>query len=445
MKRSFLPLILTAFCAQAAVAQSPVALAEQALVAGEAAQALSFAQQVLSQDPDNYAAGIIVALAHADLGQDAAAAQAAEKAYPNAPDSDARLQAARIVANARFKQGQYLRAQWWLRRAANDANAPEESATVAREFVRVRAANPLSINLGFSIAPSDNINNGSTADSFFLEGLDFEFFLPQSSLALSGVEFTGDIFATYDLSTGSAHRTQAQGYLYGRTYALSPEAQDAVPHLSGDDYAMVVAEAAITHSRVLAQGWGPTHASAHAGRTWYGGDPLWDYGRVSLRQDFALGARDRLSVGLSNEKRSARNPVQSDTRIYDLQTSYRHQFVNADTLTVQVSAAEHIAENGSDSFRDFQTSIGYQFSRPIMGARVGLSVGASYKTYDEFPLALYGREDRSLSLGSTLVFDELSYFGFSPLITLTGKRTVSDVTQYTTSQLIARVGVQSTF
>ena len=418
---------------------------EHALVTGNPERARVLAEGIIDQEPSNYAALILLSLAHADLGADHASADAATNAYRVATTADQQFQAARIVASAHFKMAQYTRAQWWLRRAGNDADTPQEAAKVRQEFTRIRTKNPLRVNLGFSVAPSDNINNGSESESFFLEGLDFEFFLPESSLALSGIEYAGDVFATYDLAQGPNHRTQLQGYIFGRTFSLSRKSQAAVPDISGNDYALILTEAAINHSRLLRSGWGPTSVSAHIGKAWFGGGPLWDYGKVSLAQMIPDDANSALTIGGSFENRTARHATQSDTQVTYLYASQQHMRTNQDKITITFSGLTQNAAFETDSFTEYRGNIAYHFGQPLMGTHVSVSGGLGYKSYDEFTLSLDGRRDRYASLGGTVVFDSISYFGFAPTVAVTATRTESNLTQFTTSQLQARVGVQSTF
>jgi len=452
MKRSFFAIALTSlmtFTTNVAgagpVAQGLLSQSEQALVEGNPQLALELVQDVVAHDPSNYAALIIISLAYADLGRDDEAAQTAQKAYQFAKDNDERLRAARIVAGARFQLGQYTRAQWWLRRAANDAETPQETATVAQEFARIRAANPLTINLSLSVAPSDNINNGSEAESFFLEGLDVEFLLPESSLALSGIEYAGDLFATYALSRDQTQVTQIQGYLFGRTFSLSSQSQAKVPELSGSDYAMIVTEASVNHSRLLNDGWGPTRLGVHAGKVWFGGDPLWDYTKLSFGQSIPDGDRDILNLWLSAEDRTARNPIISDTQVLHFSAVHQHSLQSNDVIAVTLSGLSHYAAFETDTYTDYWGNIEYRFHQPMLGTRLSVSAGIGYKNYEEFTLSLDGRRDRYASLGGTVVFDDVTYFGFAPTLTVTATRTESNVTQFTTSQLQARVGIQSTF
>ena len=422
-----------------------LARSEQALANGQPALAVDLTAQLITQNPNDFAALILQSLAQADLGNDAAAFDAATRAY-GAGQSDAEwLQAARLAGAARFRMGQYLRAQWWLRRAANHAQTPQDTDTVRAEFQRIRQANPLTAQLGLSIAPSDNINNGSEQNFFTLEGIDFEFTLPPGSLPLSGVEYAGEVKLSYQLSRSATQMTSIDAYFYGRTYTLTRAAQATVPDIVGNDYALALAEVSLNHSRFLFDGLGPTTVSAHLGRVWFSGDPLWDYQKLSVAQAFRVRDADVLTLTAAVQDQQAQSDLQPDTVLYDLSAAYATPLANGDVLELTLAAQLNDAATETDTFTDYSAFADYRFNAPVLGARWGVSFGVGYTNYDEFTLSLDGRRDTYASLGATAVLGEISYFGFSPSISVTARRTVSNVTQFTSSQIEARIGIQSTF
>ena len=420
-------------------------LAEQALADGQPARVVDMTTRLTAKNPDDFAALVLLSLAQADLGNDDAAFDAASQAYHAGRTNAERLQAARLAAAARFRMGQYLRAQWWLRRASNHTQTPQDTDTIRAEFQRIRQANPLTAQLGFSIAPTDNINNGSEQDFFTLEGIDFEFTLPPGSLPLSGVEYAGEAKLSYQLSRSASQMTSLDAYFYGRTYTLTRAAQATVPDISGNDYALALAEVSLNHSRFLFDGLGPTTVSAHLGRVWFSGDPLWDYQKLSLAQAFRVRAADVLTLTGAIQDQQAQSDLQPDTVLYDLSAAYATPLANGDVAELTLAAQFNDATTETDTFTDYSAVADYSFSAPVFRARWGVSFGVGYTNYDEFTLSLDGRRDTYASLGATAVLEEFSYFGFSPSVSVTARRTVSNVTQFTSSQIQARIGIQSTF
>ncbi|MDG1868800.1 MAG: hypothetical protein P8J00_13885 [Yoonia sp.] len=110
---------------------------------------------------------------------------------------DGNVQGAIAIAHTRLEN--FTRAQLWLRRAAQYAPDDATKAVVAKDFRTVRERNPWSSSLRFGIFPRSNINNGSTAEIYYLPGLDFPLTLQPSSRALSRFEISGGFSSQYRL------------------------------------------------------------------------------------------------------------------------------------------------------------------------------------------------------------------------------------------------------
>jgi hypothetical protein len=419
--------------------------AEQALSAGDPARTVELTQILLMQNTDDFAALYLLSLAHSDLGKDEAAAQVAARAYGAALDDVGRLQAARLVGGARFRLSHYTRAQWWLRIAANYATTPEEAATVAREFQQIQRTNPLSAQANLSIAPTDNINNGADSDLLSLEGIDIEFRLPAETQALSGIEYAGDLQLSYRISQDARQITTVDAHVYARSFVLSAATQGSVPGLKGSDYALALAEVALTQRRFLIDGLGPTTVSGGVGHVQFSGQPLWDYTRLTLGQEFAVGPDSVLRVQASMQNQMVRNDIVSDTKVYNLTTSYATQRPNSDRLQLSLVGILNDAEIDENTFSDISGSINYSFARPILNIDWSVAAGIGHTNYDEFALSLDGRRDDYITVGGTGVLTDLSYFGFSPSLTVTATKRQSNVDPYNSTQIQARIGIQSNF
>ncbi len=437
-----------ALCATTAFAQTAtdqiVLDAESALTGGDPATALALTNAALEQSPNNFAALFLRALALSELGQHPEAARTAGQAYRIAQTREEKLQSARLAGGARFAARQYVRAEWWLRQAANHIGSSEDAATIVTEFSRIREENPLSAQFNFNAAPSDNINNGADSDTFRLEGLDIEFGLPPSSVALSGIEYSGDAQLSYRIASSDRQRTSLGLYVFGRTYTLSEDTQDRVPDLSGSDYALALADISINQEWLVSPE-GPTSLSLGLGRVWYSGDLLWNNWRVSLRQDMKMGPSAVFGVIGQLEERKLIDDRFPDRFIYTLGLLYTQTLPNNDRLDVSVTGLFNDANDIEENFTDTQLTLGYGFDQAILGTKWSFSVGVGHTEYKEFSLSLDGRRDDYASIGGTVVFEDISYFGFSPSVSVSARRTKSNVDQFTSSQLQARVGISSNF
>jgi len=418
-------------------------LVEQALTMKDAKLTVELADSLLSQDASDFQALLLLSLARTKLGQHKAAATAASRAYRAGQTSDEKLQAARIAGGARFNAGQYTRAEWWLRRAANHAKTVDTSTIVQQEFQAIRQQNPLSVRLGLSVAPSNNINGGSEEEFFYLDN--FKFIFSPNNRALSGVEYSGDIELSYRISKSQNQTTSIGAYLYGRTYSLSSESQATVPDISGSDYALTLAEVSLNHRRILIDGLGPTGASMHTGQIWYGGNPLWRYNRLALSQGFLINQRSSAMIRTFVEKQDALDNIQPDTTVYDIQGIYARRLANQDIVQLSLGCRFNDAVEETYTYTDCRTSINYNLDKPVFDTRLSFAFGVGHKNYDEFSLSLDGRKDNYVKVGATAVFEKISYFGFSPSFSITASRTVSNVTRFSNLELQGKFSIQSNF
>lgn len=369
-----------------------------------------------------------------DLGQ---------SAYASATSDTERLQAARIVSAAYFGMGRYFAAQFWLRRATNHAQTPQDALQLREDMSAIRKANPIATNLSFSIAPSDNVNGGAADKTFSLGDFTFEF--APSSLALSGIEYSGQVDLLYNLGESATGVTAAGLSFYGRTYSLSQSAKEAAPGVSGSDYAFTQVEASLRHRQNLFDGLGPSEIAVQAGKTWYGGDPLRTYARLGLSQDFVLGQDAALTISGFAENQNALSTAQVDTRVYDLKGIYAQRLANQDVLRLTLQRRFHDADEETFTYSDNRFVVSYELAERYWNTKLSLFLGFGYKNYDEFSLSLDGRRDRSVSAGLTAVFEGVSYFGFSPSVTVAANKTKSNVARFTTNGVEARLGFTSNF
>ena len=73
-----------------------------------------------------------------------------------------------LMAQAQSSSGRKTLAQYWLRRAVEVAPTPATEARAIRDFKYLRATNPWSTRISFSITPDSNVNDGSANETSFL-------------------------------------------------------------------------------------------------------------------------------------------------------------------------------------------------------------------------------------------------------------------------------------
>ncbi len=426
--------------------------AEQALDAGDPATAAGVAQDLLTAAPDSFAGLMLRALAQSNLNDMAGAAATGRLAYRAAPDDATRLQAARLTAAAHFQQGQFARAEIWLRRASNHARTPDEADTVARDYRSAAQANPLSIQTTASIAPSSNINNGSVDGILSFEGIDLQLQLPEDQRALSGITYAGSVRLGYRLSRDERQATTAGLLLSGATYSLSRDARallDASPiarvqGLTGHDFRSFRAEAGLTHTRGDLSPLGPVSATLDFGGYWEGGVHLVNYRALTLQQGIPYGPDGRFTLTGSTQRQDAVSATVVDAVTHDVSAAYNLRLANRDQMQLTL-AARHRDGGFENIYDEYRAWVGYAFERPILGTRLSTGVEIGYRHYDTFPTTLDGRRDRFASVTGTAVLDRFTTFGFAPTLTTKATRTLSTANEYTTSVVEIGIGIQSTF
>lgn len=181
---------------------------------------------LLEADARDYDALMILSRAEMELGRPKKSEIAARLAWRVAETSDQKFAAAYTRSQALSRQERYGAAQWWLRQAGQASDRPVFDRAAKAQFARVRADNPMTTQLTFSVNPLSNINGAPTTNTFTIGGV----VLPNAS---------GRAQSTIDLTLGYnfyVHDPLAQYARLdlGRDWALS-DGRLAGPGLSYRD------------------------------------------------------------------------------------------------------------------------------------------------------------------------------------------------------------------
>lgn len=430
--------------------------AEEALIAGDPDTTLTLARQLLQEAPDSYAGHMLLALALSDLGEHNAAAQSARRAYRVATTESDKLQAARLSGTARFDAGQFGRSELWLRRAINHVQTEDEAGRIVIAFREAQAANRLSMRFNASAAPTDNINDGSSTGVICFEGNNNECVLEldaaEDKLPLSGIEFSGSAQFDYRLAQSSKQTTTVSALLFGQAYRLSSEARDLlasspsenVRGVTASDFATLVAQVSLAQRQTNFSPLGPTRVAVNFGKFWRGGEALVTYQDLILTQQVPLNPSNSLSFQASVRNQDAISPILADSDIYEVTAAYGTRRPNDDRLRLTF-AVKHSAAGSENTFDEYRTGIDYTFDQSVFNTRWTYSFELGYRTYEEFSLTFDGRRDRFATMGADVIFEGVSYFGFSPNMSFEVTRTDSDVVSAISSQVQASFGISSNF
>lgn len=417
-------------------------LAEEAVLAGDPALARALALALLQRDPHDSDAARILSAAEDLLGNDRAARAAARQAWKTAEGAGERYAAARQRALAEYHAENYGTAQWWLRRAAQAAPDDRARALARENFRSVERQNPWALGLRFSLAPSSNINNGSSAETMDFFGVPF--LLSGDARALSGTEASLSLSARYRLSpAGARNRTELRFGAVSKTYRLSSQARAQAPNARGSDYAFSAVELGIGHRRRLDDRTSLS-LGATAGHNWYGGRDLSDYLRLDGDLSYALDRRNWLELGLGIEEQMRLDARFLSSRTAELRAGYGHVTGSGDRLHFGLALRDTASDGVAIDHRAAALDFDWSRAAPLAGIRLTGGLSAELRDYAQ---SRFGgtRLDRRLGAHLGMVFERVDYYGFSPSLDLNASRTQSNFSLYDTRDLGVSLGFASNF
>lgn len=428
-------------------AEKTRAAAMQALSQGNAATAYQLARGLLKINPRDPSAYFLIARAMRIMGKPTLGRKAAQYAFRYSENPDHRFLAAQLAARFAFDEGRHLPAQYWLRRSHDHAPNDRAKTQTGRDFRRVAAANPLSFHLSFSIAPSDNVNSGAQTDRLTVEG-DPWFNWPISSdgQALPGTVTTAGIDMAYRLRQNRQSQTKLLLKLSARhVHFTSDVRRRLTAGLTASDFSSHGVELGLSHAmRMGEKAMGRVTVSL--GKRWYGGRPYLTYGRLGYDHTMAMGDKRFLRLGATVERRDY------DDRFPATQLEARADYVITRPRGARLTGGVVLARtwaDGANRAHDRATLYGnIQPARRIGPAKASLTLGVGRVDYPSYillvPLA-GGRSENSLFGAATLHFDQLSFAGFSPAVTLHAKRTRSNISRFDVNETTLSIGIRSNF
>lgn len=437
------------------------ALARGALRQGNAALAHRLASALLTRDPGDTEARLVLAASAARLGDPALAYDQAGRAFAQAQRDELRYEAANIAAEAAFLQGRKTLAQLWLRRAAQSAPDQTRKARTAQDYRAVRAQNPWRAQLDLSVAPSSNINNGASTDRLIVNGQSTQATLSGDAQALSGLESRAVARLSYRLRGAPRSVTEFGLRVESRSYALSDSAKALAPAARGSDFAYGSVELLFNRHLRPVQSSGPLSFGATLGQSFYAGRDLGRYVQLRAGRGAQLApAVQGAASALVERQWRARNDG-GDTTSVALTGQLQRQFGgnsggnSGGSLPGGFSGSLHatllhvsgeIANARSTTLR-----VGARISpdRAIGPVRPSFSLSASLRDFPSYSLGLVslpnGRQDTTVSADVDLLFPKLDVWGFAPTLTLTAARGRSNISRFETRQLGVSFGFQSLF
>ncbi|HAV07663.1 MAG TPA: hypothetical protein DCX13_02150 [Rhodobacteraceae bacterium] len=417
--------------------------AAQLLAADETRAAHAVIKGLLTANPRDPTALLLLVQAERRLGNLAAAETAARQAHREARSPTEAFAAAFSLSQILAQQKKFTQSQFWLRRARQDSDRPDYDALAEDRHRKITQLNPWRSEFRFWLSPSDNINGGPTTNTFAIGTL---VFINPAAVPASGVEY-GLRFATsrrLGPLTPERGETRLGLRLLGTRYSLTDATKAALPGLSAASLSYSLLEAEIDHSWTSASG-ARSYGALTLGRDESGGAPLSNIARITLRHDLPAGPQRAYSLTADLERRSRLDQSLRSSTTLGLGGELRQRLANGTLL--RLSARLSDTNSASNEIAQQAAEVGVSLSGlpSFFGTDPSLSLAYQLRDYD---IARYGpdpRRDRQLRLSVDFALPKFDYMGFSPTLGLTFKQTKSNVPLFTTQETGISLGFRSNF
>lgn len=423
-------------------------LASEALFAGDSALALDIARAILAQAPDDRGALLLVAAAAPQQGAAREGRLAGARAFAVSESDAQRYEAARLTALAAANEQRFTLGTFWLRRALIAAPSVEEREQTLSDARLLQQQNPWTFDVFASIAPSSNVNGGTSDDSV-PEFAGLVGTLSDAALPQAGWRGRFGLNLAYRLRETAANRT-----VIGGQYQIDRVRITDDTDLPDDAFALDVAEVNLRHDQALQTGSITGQLS---------------YGRITYRQlieqetdterkyydSLRFGLDRRIPIGQTAEVTfSASRDITTyeEDRIGQIRrnsfgTSVATLLASGDLARIGVSYAKSDAGNINYRSEDWTLQGAYVFNEPVGPFTLGVSGGVTWSDYPEYRFLnpVPGRQDTNVFANLNIGFPQVSYAGFTPALTITASATDSNVSRFTRNALGAGFVIQSAF
>ena len=421
------------------------ALTQQALARQQPRLAYDLSGGLLQADPRNQRAHYYQALALAQVKAFGAARQSAARAFRTSETDVQRYQAAKMAAQLSFAGDQFTGSQFWLRRAVQYAPNDVSRAQTISEYRQVRNKNPVNFNFRFATTPSDNVNNGANSPLNIIDGVPEVGALSASGQALSGVVTTAELKGSYRLAINDTRQTRLNGRIYTRHVSLS----DAVPGLSGSDLSSSTVEIGLSQFMTGTNEGVIWQFDTTGGRTWYGGNLLYDYASLGAQRRHKLSKKLTLSFGGDIEQQQDETGLGADSTHIDVFGSISIRLKNKSNLGFRLQFRDSDSDSILRTSKQWTGMVSYNLGKQVGPAQMSVLVGYSSLDYDEYSVGSIsvpgGRQDDSAFGSVTATFKDWGYMGFVPTLAVTTEKSRSNIGRFDVDETSVTFGIRSEF
>ncbi|MEO0750999.1 MAG: hypothetical protein AAFY25_04290 [Pseudomonadota bacterium] len=419
-------------------------VALNALRSGQPRLAFALSDGLLEADPTDGHALYIKAKALGQMQEFDEGRKTAALAYNAASTDLQHYESATLAAQLSFAGQRMTHSQVWLRRAAH--HAPDETLRNASiiAFREVRNQNPFNVQLSFSVSPSDNVNNGSNSPRNIIDGVPVPGILSLSAQAISGWTATLNMQGSYRFRETETSQTR----VVARAFLYQVDFNNPVPGLSASDLSSERLQLGLAHI------WSPSETGfwrfdVNGGRTWYGGDPFYDFVSASAQRVQKLDDNWRLSFGGAVEHQLDQTQPSFDATVWFGLAGLTYAFEGGSTLGISARYREIVTDSVTRASQQWTGVVRYTHGRRIGPAEISVSLGHSTVDYDDYIIPFVtpvpGRTDDSWFGEVTATLKSASYMGFVPVVSLRSEQSRSNISRFDVDQTGVTVGIRSEF
>lgn len=421
-------------------------IARQAYAVGEMGVANALARRLLEANPRDAQALLILAATEPALGNPTAGRLAGRKAWAAAETPLLRYEIARHTAAAALQESRPGLAQFWLRRAADVAPSANDYARTVADYRRMRAENPVSLRFDLAVMPSSNLNGGGQGGVLEIDGQIVNGFYNRSLPPLSGMRAEAQAEVNYRLATSARSQTTLGFSLSASLNTLSAEARALNLNISGAEFNQTTAEASLSHDFLWPGRDHPVHLALTAGQNWSGGSVLGPHLRLEASTPLARNAASELRLAGSVERQwQPSSAVNSGS----LALMAQRRLASGDSLGGGIYLRQVNGTGYNQDYHDASAMLTYTLGQPVGPVTISGKLTAGLRDYDVYRLGFaqltQGRHDQRLGLSVDMTLQNLSVWGYAPVISVAGSQTQSNVNWFDSRQLGISIGFESKF
>jgi|GEM_PF-2967283 len=437
-------------------------LARHAFRAGNYRLANELAHGLLRADPDDVSALILLAATEPFLGRPEQGRKAGARAWRLPGGENLRHEIAFYTARAALREERFELTKFWLRRAYETTDGEVARNRLARDFQQVRALSPWSGYISGNIAPSSNLNGGSTWSWLLIDDLFVVGEMNGASQALPGWKANLQGGLSYKFQQSATSVTSLGLDLSHQAAFLSDEAKrmvtEEIPPGSGtfvqtvrnSDLATSTARLSLTHIRRPDNSWTPDSLRLSFGQHWVAFEPSAHFVALDLGRTFRIGEDGRntfrFQVGAQREWSAV---GAADRDLAFLRGSWQHAFESGSRLQLSFARESVRSDEANQDYGQWNIGASWTAAKPLGPARLSLHLGWRERDYGTYGIGPFptpnGRHDDTWSASMSFNFEGIDYMGFSPVVSVTASETRSNITRFESRASGVSLGFQSRF